>query len=49
MIVIRREKWRGVGVSSHPPPTGSRREMETDAGLALSINGQTVVMLDWFG
>lgn len=31
MIVIRREKWRGAGVSSHPPPTGNGREMETDA------------------
>lgn len=31
MIVIRRKECRGAGLSSHPPPTGSRRETETDA------------------
>lgn len=30
MIVIRREKWRGVEWAT-PPPTGSRTETETDA------------------
>lgn len=45
------EKWKGAGVSSHPPPTGNRREIETDAwGWHSALMGrQTVVMLDWFG
>lgn len=31
MIMIRRKKGRGAIVSSRPPPTGNRREIETDA------------------
>lgn len=51
MIMIRREKWRGARVSFYPPTTHGKQERNRNRclELALGINGQTVVMLDWFG